>query len=752
MRRFPPREPPQERRPRRDAPRPEGPFERILRRRPERDPAPLIIGGTIAFLAIVIIIVLGFSTLFGGDGGDGGSANGSQGIPIAEGITATEQPIPGLPPGLVAESDYFAFEAEEDVPITVKLPLNEGSEDQQGLGFYSYLDSRWQRMADAEVVIIAEQPVAEGEFTTVPENLAVLLVLPQTYAVAGSIPPGATLHADAQVTIVSPRDYIPAADGGVDGVGTQVRSQSAVGAVGEPGSPAAAPGAQAEGPSLIPTIVGSGEETAAVVNEILASDELRQTHVDAIVTLVDESSLAGIDVEYPAVDPDLASEFTEFVTRLSDKLHDKQKKLSLTLPPPSEERQAYDWKELGDKADIIKILPLADPVAYWQAMPSAIGQVTRDVSPDKIMLVINPFSIEDAGGLTQPIGYLQAMSLATESAVRSPSPDEVKTGSTVTIVAKNLDEGEGASPMRWNEDAVSVSFATGGTDRRRIYVENSYSASFKMEMVQAYRLGGLAISDASETSDVANLWPTVNAFVDTATLVLVRPNDGSFLPIWQAPEGGDLGAGAGPTATWIAPGTAGTYAVVLTVSDGTHRFGRTLAIEVKKGNETSPTPLETFGPTASPAPTGEPSITPTPTSPPSGTLSIQVGKRADGDDPGNEYGDPETTTSGSEVTYRIVIDNDSPVAVTIDALLDDLYPGAVCTDNDGNDVVGQTLAADDGDAELVTEKGPDAIVCTFTQTVSGSSGQQITDHVTVNVSDDGGDTGSDGDSAVVKIS
>jgi uncharacterized repeat protein (TIGR01451 family) len=232
----------------------------------------------------------------------------------------------------------------------------------------------------------------------------------------------------------------------------------------------------------------------------------------------------------------------------------------------------------------------------------------------------------------------------------------------------------------------------------------------------------------------------------------VRPNDGSFLPIWQAPEGGDLGAGAGPTATWIAPGTAGTYAVVLTVSDGTHRFGRTLAIEVKKGNETSPTPLETFGPTASPAPTGEPSITPTPTSPPSGTLSIQVGKRADGDDPGNEYGDPETTTSGSEVTYRIVIDNDSPVAVTIDALLDDLYPGAVCTDNDGNDVVGQTLAADDGDAELVTEKGPDAIVCTFTQTVSGSSGQQITDHVTVNVSDDGGDTGSDGDSAVVKIS
>jgi hypothetical protein len=34
------------------------------------------------------------------------------------------------------------------------------------------------------------------------------------------------------------------------------------------------------------------------VNEISASDDLREAHVDAIVTLVDEFELAGIDVEY----------------------------------------------------------------------------------------------------------------------------------------------------------------------------------------------------------------------------------------------------------------------------------------------------------------------------------------------------------------------------------------------------------------------------------------------------------------------
>src|SRR6266540_6285 len=77
MRRPPPRDQPPARRIRRDLPRPEGPFDRLLRRRPERDPAPIIIGGTIAFLAVVILLVVGVSTLLSSDGG--GSSGGDNG-------------------------------------------------------------------------------------------------------------------------------------------------------------------------------------------------------------------------------------------------------------------------------------------------------------------------------------------------------------------------------------------------------------------------------------------------------------------------------------------------------------------------------------------------------------------------------------------------------------------------------------------------------------------------------------------------
>ena len=735
MRSFPPREPPPERRPRRDVQRPEGPFERLLRRRPDRDPAPIIIGGTVAFLAVVIVIVLSISLLSGGGGGDGGGngvGNDGEVIEFGEGIRGHRAQIPALPPGLVALSSYFEFEAEEDVPITVKLPLSEAVDDSSGLGFYVYIENRWQRLAEANVQEIGGKVLAEGEFPSVPANLAVLRVLAQTYQLAGSLPQGGKLHGDAKPNILSPRDYIPDSDGGIGGTATEIEAESQL---------------------LLPTIVGSSEETAAIVNDVLADDGDRQTHVDAIVGLVQENGFDGIDLEYSSVDSDLASEFTEFVTRLADALHDKQKRLSLSLPPPSDQRQAYDWKKLGQSADIIKVLPLADPIAYWETMPGAVGQIVRDVDPGKVMLVVNPFSIEDLGDVTRPIGYLQAMALAAEAAVREPNPADVKTGSTVKLVAKNLDEGEGASPLRWDDDASAVSFAVGGTDRRRIFVENSFSAAFKMEIVQAYRLGGVAISDASATSDVANLWPAVNEFVRAATVSLGRPNDANLLPVWQATDG-EVGAGAGTSATWTAPSMAGTFNLVLVVSDGELRFGRNLPVEVKKAAEPSSTPLITFGPTASPAPTGEPTETPTPS-----VLPIQVGKRADWNEDDAEdtglsspYEDPEDAPDGGSITYRIVIDNDSDVDVTILSVVDDLYPGADCLDFNDDPVVAVTLAPDDGDAEGVNEKGDDAVVCYFTETVSGNSGDSITDKITVVVEDADGNTGSDFDTAKVNIS
>src|SRR2546428_402402 len=83
----------------------------------------------------------------------------------------------------------------------------------------------------------------------------------------------------------------------------------------------------------------------------------------------------------------------------------------------------------------------------------------------------------------------------------------------------------------------------------------------------------------------------------------------------------------------------------------------------------SPAPAAGAPPTPAPSTSGTPSAS---------TLKLQVGKRADGDDPDSIFSDPEQTSAGSDVTYRIVIDNDSPGPVTIQSIVDNVCPGVTC--------------------------------------------------------------------------
>jgi spore germination protein YaaH len=687
---------------RRDLPRPEGPFERLLKQRPERDPAPIIIGGTIAFLAIVIILVFVFSSVLSGGGGGGGDDGDT--IQVAPGITARLASMPGLPPGLAAASAYYELETEESNPVTIALPITINVSGDAVLGFYSFSEDRWQRVAESTVMPAQEfasqgcqssenatggNLVSCGAFSGVPENLAVLQVIAQTYTVAASIPAGGTLHADAHPNIVSPRDFTPATNGSIVGEAT--------------------PFTPAEGVQLMPTIVASSSDTAAVVDDILADENLRAQHVQQIATLVQDSGFNGIDLEYSDVDPDLEGEFTAFVSALADSLHREGGRLSLTLPPPGDQSSAYDWEKLGEVVDYIKVLPIADPVSYWDNMPAGIGRLAEDVPPQKILLVVNPFSIE-SGDSARALGYQRAMLLASQAAVREPdNPEDIVPGATVRLVAENLDESEGATTLHWDNDSSTVTFQLGGTDRRKIYIENSYSVAFKLELVQAYGLGGVAVSDGSAESDVANIWGRVNELVVTSTVALRRPSDTMLQPIWQAPDGGDLGAGAGTAATWIAP-QSGTYNVVLVVSDGDRRFGQRIAIQVNEGEEASPSPIETFAPE-----TEEP--TPTPTAEPTdGEFRIEVGVVADGNDEGTSFSNDEHVTPGSTLTYLVTFDNDFDVPVTI-TNLEDLFNGAAdCLTAGGTDIVGIVIPPDDGDGPLgplELDGGADEVQCTY---------------------------------------
>jgi uncharacterized repeat protein (TIGR01451 family) len=234
----------------------------------------------------------------------------------------------------------------------------------------------------------------------------------------------------------------------------------------------------------------------------------------------------------------------------------------------------------------------------------------------------------------------------------------------------------------------------------------------------------------------------------SATLSLARPNETSLLPVWQAPEGGDFGAGPGTTATWIAP-KEGPHNILLVVSDGERRFGRKTLVEVRKGIVTSPTPLVTFAPpTPIPTPSPQPTPTAVATPTPQPTLPVEMGVRVDGDDGGSTATNDETTAPGSTVTYFVIIDNDSPVKVNVTSLIDSVHGNITNCKTAGGapSVVGIELDPDSGDGQGdVDPDGLDAVSCTYEVTAPAGAGTEVKNVVTATVQAGDGQVGSDFD-------
>ena len=602
------------------------------------------------FLAVIILLVVLLSGLFGG--GDGGGTAVER-----PGISGDYAEMPGLPPGLVALSKFVEFETDGPKNATIELPLRTPPDKDATLGFYTYVDGRWQRAADARLESNSKR--AAADFAPVPQNLAVLRVVAQAYQVAASLPSGGTLHPDAKAGIVSPRDYEPLADSAIDGTATEVD-------VGDGGL-------------LIPTIVGSGQDTAAVVDDILADDSLRQQHIDAIVKLAKDGGFGGIDLEYSSVNPDLRKEFTSFAQALGKALRDDGRRLSLTLPPPGPQREAYDWPLLGQAADIIKILPIADPLGYWETMPDALTKLVKDVDPKKLMLVVSPFSAQITnGGDAKTLGYLQAMLLASEIKVREPAdPKDIKTDVGVKVVAVNLAQSEGATDLRWSDDAAALSFSYGEPDKKTVYIENVFSVGFKLELVQAYGLGGVSVSDGSAGTDVANVWPAVNQLIESGTATLVRPNGDSLVPRWESPDGGNLDAAAGASIIWRSD-TDGSYVLRMLISDGDKRFGRELTVEVKAKPQENPSPVVTFPaeeptPTPTPEPSPVPSPSPTASAGPGPVQNVAAG--IDGVDPGDVLVSWTANPASDDVDhYNIYRQNGSDCSGSFSGTLIDQVP------------------------------------------------------------------------------
>ncbi len=551
-------EPPEE-------PRERGPFDEILEpdeASQDRSASIIFIGMGAIGLILLLVVVNPFS-VFGGGGEESTNGGGE--------ISSLLRGAPKVPDGYEALSRHYQDLADQvsgDTvgPAEMTLPLLQPVNDGRNLGLYTFRNGNWERLASA--TLVNNGAAAKGEVGMVPSNVAVLRLTASAVQVTGWLPQGASPDDEAMsiVTTVNPVDFAPAADGTLVGTARQFP--------------------QADG-NIVPTVRASTAEDGEAVNAVLASPALREEHIKALVQLALQPGNAGVDIDYANVSPARKADFTAFITVLADQLHQANRTLSVALPTPVRtgviwDTGAYDWSELGQRADLLKLRPVDDPAAYYQQMNQVFDFLRDKVDLKKVALIVSRSSWEEASDGLREISLHDGLRIASAIEVRTPT--EITVNMSAVIVGTNIYRDDGASGMQWDDNAFAVSFSYPGIGgQRTVWLENALSVAFRLDLARRNGLAGVALADIGTSESLPAYWEPLRTFAESGQVELTRVNTMLLEPTWQI-QAGSQEAEASGNIIWKAPAQPGSYNVALVVSDGVIQAMQTITLQVAATN------------------------------------------------------------------------------------------------------------------------------------------------------------------------
>ncbi|MDA0352790.1 MAG: hypothetical protein O3A10_11345 [Chloroflexi bacterium] len=516
--------------------------------------------------------------------------------------------MPSLPAGLTALSLLYDLKAEEtsveQALWTLSIKLTETTEDDRNLAFYTNRDGEWFRLTAATLVAGGNE--AEAEVGAIPQNVAVLrrTAFERTLGLiveAGQTPDPAALAANAVVAVM----------GGTLAIGDDGAAALAV----QPGAVATA------GASGATVYLGVSVQLEAQpsLDQLLATEPALVAHVGELVAAVTDADADGLYLEYLSVDPTRRAALTRLVTQLSAELSAAGLGLVVGIPTPTTaDTGAYDWAALSAAAAALWLTPPADPSVYYEQLALVLdAQQAAGVDLDHVSLVMGRRShLRDSEGVSS-IGRYDALGRA--ALLEAGADGGIAVGDLVSLTAVNTSQELGNSGLRWDSPSRSVSFSfaeRGGP--RTVWVENTYSMLFRIDLARRYDMGGVVIADAQADETLPAIWEALDGYLESGAIALLQPYGPYLTSCWQALDGvieGEAGNCwadelASGVATWRAPATPGTYQVRLVVSDGEAFVGRELALRVTEdGEQADPTPEPTEE--ATPEPTAEATETPT---------------------------------------------------------------------------------------------------------------------------------------------
>ena len=522
----------------------------------------------------------------------------------ADGITATPRgSIPTLPNGFVALSKLYDVKVPESAkgPWSIEVTLNEQTKDANNIAFYAYDGTRWTRVAN--VTLAQSGTSVAGDINSPPGSLAVLRRTGQAKTLALIVPAGERLDSTAidATSIVA----VMAASVGADG--TLQATAGAVKSIGPTAGKA----------KLYFGVTAAGDGQGAVKN--LGSATSISAHAEALATAAKSEGAGGVYVDYPNVPSGQKDAFTTFVKALRERLQKDQLGLVVGVPANAGASGAYDWGALAGASDGVWVRGPADPATYYDQMEQLLTAKRSDKTDlAKVSLVIDRRSIDRQGQQSTSISLRDALTAAS-TIDRSAATAPAALGGTVALKAMNL--GAQGGGLHWDAGARMVAFAySGGNVVHNVWIENRYSAAFRMDLASRYNLGGVVVDQAKQDDALPAIWDVAVLFAQDGSVKLERPYGPYLAACWQTAQGqGSVegvsncwGADNAPVAVnWRAPQQQGLYNVRLTVSDGVTFVAQEVVLSVGTGSTPTPTPTATA--TASGTPRPSATATPTPT-------------------------------------------------------------------------------------------------------------------------------------------
>ena len=521
----------------------------------------LLLGGLLAALIVVLFFEPGLAARADQDAepSSGAAAQRTTRFEAALG-----ERLPEVPEVLSAASPLFELHAPSGFmgPLDLTIRLSTPTQDARNLGAYSWDGGEWRRLGPAvlasdgiSVRVTLEQP---------PDNIVILRRLQFRDVLAGRVPQGEEPSADVvdSLTIVHLEGWSPAPDG------------SLLGSV--------PPIPRSVAQSVWP-VLWAGPEQAVAVNDILASDQLRRAHIGALQIAIQNGRYEGIDIDYRGVSAALRAQFSAFITDLADQLHRDGRGLSVHIPLTTSGafgEGAYDLTVIGAAADFIVAEPPLDPTIHQAAIDASMPTLLARVPREKVLLAVSSDAVVRSGGLLATTTQREALGLASSLSVRETGP--YVAGERVTLQGTSIQRDSASSGLHWDETTRTTSFSYPDLSGNQvtIWIENRFSAAFKLLAVEEYRLGGVYLSNVSADRANANLWPAVAAFLESGQVDLRLPNPILFSPVFAVEDGSLSGASGAGWQVWELPAAAGEYEAQMIISDGDVRVGTVITVPV----------------------------------------------------------------------------------------------------------------------------------------------------------------------------